>query len=60
VDAKSLLKALSCHAIGTVTIACVCAKHCLILYVYLGDARSEGENGVLTYFLPAIGVEDDD
>jgi HUS1 checkpoint protein len=60
VEAKSLLKALSCHAIGTVAIGCVCAKHCLILYVYLGDARSEGENGVLTYFLPAVSGDDED
>ena len=60
IEAKSLLKALSCHAIGTVAIGCVCAKHCLILYVYLGDARSEGENGVLTYFLPAVNADDED
>lgn len=52
-EAKSLIKALSCSTIATLSIGCVCETHCFILYVYLGDARKSDDGGVMTYFLPA-------
>jgi hypothetical protein len=30
----------------------ICQNHCLILYVYIGDAADVG--GVLTFYIPAI------
>jgi HUS1 checkpoint protein len=68
VSIRSFLKFLNSHVISTTTIACmhfflsnlswltldsgVCQNHCLILYVYIGDAADVG--GVLTFYIPAI------
>ncbi|KAF9444611.1 cell cycle checkpoint [Macrolepiota fuliginosa MF-IS2] len=52
VSTRSFLKFLNSHVISTSTIACVCQNHCLILYVYIGDATDVG--GVLTFYIPAI------
>ncbi|KAL0571124.1 Checkpoint protein hus1 [Marasmius crinis-equi] len=57
VSMRSFVKFLNSHAISTTTIACVCNKHCLILYVYIGDVAEAG--GVLTFYLPAV-IDDDD
>ncbi|KAG7096541.1 hypothetical protein E1B28_003967 [Marasmius oreades] len=52
VSMRSFAKFLNSHAISTTTIACICNKHCLILYVYIGDVAEAG--GVLTFYLPAV------
>ncbi|KAF5346011.1 hypothetical protein D9758_013883 [Tetrapyrgos nigripes] len=52
VSIKSFLKFLNSHVVSSTTIACICQKHCLILYVYIGDVADAG--GVLTYYVPAI------
>ncbi|EKM77171.1 hypothetical protein AGABI1DRAFT_77581 [Agaricus bisporus var. burnettii JB137-S8] len=52
VSIRSFLRFLNSHVISTTTIACVCQNHCLILYVYIGDAADVG--GVLTFYIPAI------
>ncbi|CAO1618742.1 unnamed protein product [Parajaminaea phylloscopi] len=57
-DAKSLLKFLSSHIVESRTIACICAGHCAIFYVYVGDAKNT--SGVMTFFLPAAVTDDDD
>ncbi|KAM5532804.1 hypothetical protein V8D89_013523 [Ganoderma adspersum] len=51
VSHKCLTKFLNCHAISSTTIACICANHCMILYVYIGDVSDAG--GVLTFYIPA-------
>jgi len=51
ISVKSLLHFLSTHVIKASTIACICANHCLILYVYIGELEDSG--GVLTFYLPA-------
>ncbi|KAI0741690.1 cell cycle checkpoint [Daedaleopsis nitida] len=56
VSHKSLLKFLNSHVVSTTTIACICAKHCMILYVYIGDVADAG--GVLTFYIPAQ-IDDD-
>ena len=55
---RSLLRFLTAHTLVGSTIACVCAGHSLILYLYIGDVDRAG--GVLTFFLPAVVVEDED
>jgi HUS1 checkpoint protein len=30
----------------------ICARHCIIMYVYIGETGSPG--GVLTFYIPAI------
>ncbi|KAK7043886.1 Checkpoint protein hus1 [Paramarasmius palmivorus] len=54
---RSFVKFLNSHVISTTTIACICQKHCLILYVYIGDVAEAG--GVLTFYLPAV-IDDGD
>jgi len=74
VSVKSFLKFLSSHIVSTTTIACesfftlfvssahsltgICHKHCIIMYVYIGDVGEPGD--VLTFYIPAMhdGVED--
>ncbi|KAI8980619.1 cell cycle checkpoint [Trametes punicea] len=51
VSHKCLLKFLNSHVVSTTTIACICEKHCVILYVYIGNVADAG--GVLTYYIPA-------
>ncbi|KZT40004.1 cell cycle checkpoint [Sistotremastrum suecicum HHB10207 ss-3] len=58
ISARSLLKFLTAHVIANTTIACICARHCIILYVYIGSVGEPG--GVLTFYLPAILDEDED
>ncbi|KLO17351.1 cell cycle checkpoint [Schizopora paradoxa] len=48
---RAFLKFLSVHVVSSTTIACVCEHHCMILYVYIGDAADVG--GVLTFYIPA-------
>ncbi|ESK85808.1 checkpoint clamp complex protein hus1 [Moniliophthora roreri MCA 2997] len=57
VATRSFVKFLNSHVISTTTIACICQKHCLILYVYIGDVAEAG--GVLTFYLPAV-IDDED
>ncbi|EJF64406.1 cell cycle checkpoint [Dichomitus squalens LYAD-421 SS1] len=51
VSHKCLTKFLTCHVISSTTIACICANHCMILYVYIGNVADAG--GVLTFYIPA-------
>ncbi|KAM0749484.1 cell cycle checkpoint [Meredithblackwellia eburnea MCA 4105] len=61
VDARGLLKFLASYSIATTTIACICANHCAIFYVYIGDPKDVGNNGgVLTFFVPAVNEDGDD
>ncbi|ORY63660.1 checkpoint protein Hus1/Mec3 [Leucosporidium creatinivorum] len=60
VDAKNLLKFLASYSIASTTIACVCADHCAIFYVYIGDAKDNLQGGVLTFFVPAVSRDGDD
>ncbi|ORX34922.1 checkpoint protein Hus1/Mec3 [Kockovaella imperatae] len=57
VSIKGLLKFLNCHLVGGTAIACICEKHCIIAYVYIGDVDEAG--GVLTFFIPAKNYGDD-
>ncbi|KIJ52433.1 hypothetical protein M422DRAFT_156646 [Sphaerobolus stellatus SS14] len=52
VSVKSFLKFLSSHVVSTTTIACICHKHCIIMYVYIGDVGEPGD--VLTFYIPAM------
>ncbi|KAF8921257.1 checkpoint protein Hus1/Mec3 [Mucidula mucida] len=52
VSIRSFIKFLNSHVVSTTTIACICQNHCMILYVYIGDAADAG--GVLTFYIPAI------
>ncbi|EIN08739.1 cell cycle checkpoint [Punctularia strigosozonata HHB-11173 SS5] len=52
VSVRSFQKFLNSHVVSSTTIACLCARHCMILYVYIGDVTDAG--GVLTFYLPAI------
>ncbi|EKM57854.1 uncharacterized protein PHACADRAFT_90692 [Phanerochaete carnosa HHB-10118-sp] len=52
ISVKSFMKFLQSHVVCTTTIACICQSHCLILYVYVGEATDSG--GVLTFYIPAI------
>ncbi|TFL06872.1 checkpoint protein Hus1/Mec3 [Pterulicium gracile] len=52
VPIKGFLKFLNSHVVSTNTIACICHRHCLILYVYIGALNDAG--GVLTYYIPTI------
>lgn len=54
---KALFKFMSCHVVSTTTIAGLCRGHCVIMYVYIGEAAGEG--GVLTFYIPAISDGDD-
>ncbi|KAI0794159.1 cell cycle checkpoint [Fomes fomentarius] len=56
VSHKSLLKFLNSHVVSTTTIACICENHCMIIYVYIGNAADAG--GVLTFYIPALFNED--
>lgn len=56
-DAKCLLKFLGSHIIESRTIACICAGHCAIFYVYVGDTKNT--SGVMTFFLPGAAEDDD-
>ncbi|TDL25549.1 cell cycle checkpoint [Rickenella mellea] len=47
---RSFIKFLSSHVVSTTTIACICEQHCIILYVYIGEAGDNG--GVLTFYIP--------
>jgi HUS1 checkpoint protein len=38
----------------------VCADHCAIFYVYIGDAKDNLQGGVLTFFVPAVSRDGDD
>jgi len=57
VSIRSFLKFLNSHVVSTTTIACICQNHCMILYVYIGDAADAG--GVLTFYIPAM-IDDGD
>ncbi|GAA6035583.1 hypothetical protein JCM8097_004913 [Rhodosporidiobolus ruineniae] len=59
-DVKNLLKFLASYGIATTTIACLCAAHCAIFYVYIGDSKDRMQGGVLTFFVPAVRVEGDE
>ncbi|KAL1408920.1 Checkpoint protein hus1 [Vanrija albida] len=50
VSIRGFQKFLTSHHVGGDAIACICEKHCLIAYVYIGDIREAG--GVLTFFIP--------
>lgn len=68
ISIKSFLKFLNSHVLSSTTIACesfqilvtmpilkstgICQRHCMILYVYIGDVADAG--GVLTFYIPAI------
>ncbi|PFH48008.1 hypothetical protein AMATHDRAFT_150820 [Amanita thiersii Skay4041] len=52
VSAKGFFKFLNSHVISSTTIACVCHRYCIILYVYIGDMADAG--GVLTFYIPAM------
>ncbi|GJE85615.1 cell cycle checkpoint [Phanerochaete sordida] len=56
VNVKSIMKFLQSHVVCSSTIAGICQRHCLILYVYIGDAADAG--GILTFYIPAI-MDDD-
>jgi len=58
VPIKSFLKFLSSHAISSSTIACICHKCCLIMYVYIGEQGEPG--GILTFYIPGRldGIDD--
>lgn len=43
---KSFLRFLSSYIVATTTIACICANHCAIFYVYIGDI--DKSSGVMT------------
>lgn len=43
---KSFLRFLSSYIVATTTIACICANHCAIFYVYIGDL--DKSSGVMT------------
>ncbi|KAK4050259.1 Checkpoint protein hus1 [Microbotryomycetes sp. JL201] len=60
VDSRNLLKFLAAHAIENMTISSLCQDHCAIFYVYIGDAGDDTQGGILTFFVPAINVGDDD
>ncbi|GAA6053127.1 hypothetical protein JCM3770_002866 [Rhodotorula araucariae] len=67
VEAKDLLKFLASYSIAGTTIACLCAGHCAIFYVYIGtekDHRTQagtgGSGGVLTFFVPAVKLGGDE
>ncbi|KAI6099726.1 checkpoint protein Hus1/Mec3 [Pisolithus sp. B1] len=55
VSVRSFLKFLNSHVVSTTTIACICQKHCAILYVYIGEVADAG--GVLTFYIPSV-IED--
>ncbi|PWY96977.1 cell cycle checkpoint [Testicularia cyperi] len=55
-EMKSFLRFLSSYIVATTTIACICANHCAIFYVYIGDV--EKSSGVMTFFLPGVVRED--
>ncbi|KAF5326949.1 hypothetical protein D9619_005043 [Psilocybe cf. subviscida] len=57
VSTRSFLKFLNSHVVSTTTIACLCAHHCVILYVYIGDVADAG--GVLTFYIPASSIQVD-
>ncbi|KIJ62874.1 hypothetical protein HYDPIDRAFT_30017 [Hydnomerulius pinastri MD-312] len=54
---RSFLKFLNSHVVSTTTMACICQKHCAILYVYIGEVADAG--GVLTFYIPTV-IDDDD
>jgi len=58
VSVRSLTRFLNAHLISTTTIACICSRHCIIMYVYIGEVGNAG--GVLTFYIPALldGVEE--
>ncbi|KII84360.1 hypothetical protein PLICRDRAFT_46253 [Plicaturopsis crispa FD-325 SS-3] len=56
ISIRSFLKFLNSHVVSTTTMACICEKHCMILYVYIGDVADAG--GVLTFYIPTI-ISDD-
>ncbi|CDZ97840.1 Checkpoint 9-1-1 complex, HUS1 component [Phaffia rhodozyma] len=58
VSIKSLLRFLNAHCIQGSTIACICENHSLIIYLYIGDMVQNG--GVLTFFIPAVILDEDD
>ncbi|KAI9633365.1 checkpoint protein Hus1/Mec3 [Dioszegia hungarica] len=58
VPIRAMQKFLTSHLVGGVAIACICEKHCLIAYVYIGEISEAG--GVLTFFIPAKTFGDDD
>lgn len=47
---KSFLRFLSSYVVATTTIACICANHCAIFYVYIGDI--DKSSGVMTVSAP--------
>ncbi|KAF8588237.1 cell cycle checkpoint [Ramaria rubella] len=49
---KSFLKFLSSHLVSSSTIACICHKHCIIMYVYIGEMGEPG--GILTFYIPGM------
>jgi len=55
---RGLQKFLTSHLVGGTAIACICEKHCVIAYVYIGDINEAG--GVLTFFIPAKNVDADE
>ncbi|KAK1921436.1 checkpoint protein Hus1/Mec3 [Papiliotrema laurentii] len=57
VTIKGLLKFLNSYQVGGTAIACICERHCVIAYVYIGDVNAAG--GVLTFFIPAKHSGDD-
>ena len=38
----------------------ICADHCAIFYVYIGDSRDSLQGGVLTFFIPCVRKDGDD
>ena len=45
-------KLISFRYISLTSSAGICHRHCVILYVYIGDVADAG--GVLTFYIPAI------
>ncbi|GAA5882902.1 hypothetical protein JCM16303_006636 [Sporobolomyces ruberrimus] len=60
VETKNLLKFLASYSIAQTTIFCLCPGHCAIFYVYVGDSKDNLQGGVLTFFVPAFNVDEDD
>ncbi|KIY52061.1 cell cycle checkpoint [Fistulina hepatica ATCC 64428] len=58
VSCLSFFRFLNAHVLSSTTLACICHRHCLILYVYIGDAATAG--GVLTFYIPAILDDEED
>ncbi|KAF8501254.1 cell cycle checkpoint [Gautieria morchelliformis] len=58
VSIKSFLRFLSCHIVATTTIACICHKYCIVMYVYIGELGEPGD--VLTFYIPVMldGIDD--